>query len=658
MESKTINEIGQLISNYYKEKIEEKIELPRKKKVITKTIEVDEPIHSTEKVIEKNYKPGLITMIMGAVVSLIILAFSGVFAIVVFILAITVGGVLIFINKKEIEVDKVTIKKVHKEVEEEILEPVEYEFRKEPNKYSVKSIKRINLSFYLVKIDGKTLIVPNSWAVKPDSYKYPTIEKFREFKKNDAEIEEQTENIPSLLTGETEEQNIKEETIYGKKVKLRGYEKDLNNYFENTEFWFSNKKKTKFEIPLFYNSNIVEYYKESKENWSNSHAESLLTLIYSEQGIELDDYLINWEDQWVSRMLLTNKIRINSLQNEMSPELLELGQLSQYTSFNFYCPSCNLEIQKDLLSRDYSVQGDSEPAEIHFSKNTRCKFNPVKNIWVCNSCGQSIKQPIPVHKSLDELIMPIYDKLMEENKVEREKHHSEMRKREIEMRYKMKEELEKIYFDHISGIFELQSSMDKMSAEIGGESEAIYYLEKISKEQKELESKIIDNIIRENIEMNKRIKEREVLVEKRLSEYTKAELKSYGKEMDVLSKAKRIEDEKKHAEIHGTLQQINETNKQGFANVVDAQKETTAAVHETTSAVKENTQVTKEGFEETNKNLKRGNAIQMAMARKQGVNLNDNGPFRILKNASNSMTDAWGTVTGKSTVEKEEAKLN
>jgi len=667
-----LDEIGRLILKYYSEPIKEKYELPREKRIITKTIEVEEPVLKNITTSVLNPIPGIAIIIVSVIAGIVLFNINFNEAIFLSLFGI-IGGVaaLIFIKKKK-TVGVTVSEKVKKTVEEEVELPPEYAYKDIPQKYSINSIGKINLKFYLSNIRGGNLIIPESDSVSKREFKFPTLNKYKAFKKEDSLIEDQTESIPFVLDGEAEEQPLDIETTYGKKVILRGYEKNLNAYFQNTEDVFSNIKKNKIEIPIIQDEKLSKYLVKSDNQFGFGIADYFSSLINSEQGYELEDFMTSWIEQWTSRMLLMNRVRINSLQNEVSPEFLELGQISQYTSFNFYCPDCNKEIQNDLLSRDYSIHADSTPNEIYFSKNTRCKFNPVKNTWKCPLCNNSFKQPIPIHKVMDEIFLPLYDNLMEENKVEREKHHSEMRKKEIEMSYKMKEELEKIYFEHISGIFELQSNMDTMQAEVEGESEAIYYMEDIARKQKDIHSNVINNILVENREMNRQVKEQAERVTKQMEDFKNAELNKYDEEMNVLSEAKRIEDERRHSETTGLLNDINKTTKQGFENVVSEQQKTTSAVQEntqavqeTTIAVNENTEIakdlrdaTKKGFDESNKKLAKGNAIHMARAKKDGDNLRDEAGWRIDKRLSHAGSDLVGALSGRSLVDTELAKDN
>ena len=664
-----LDKISKFILDYYKYPIKEKFELPRKKKTITKKITVDKPVEKEVVTSSINPIPGIGIIILGIIIGTILFPNNQLISIIVFSLSIVGGGIAFFLIKKKKTIKKTVTEKAEKEIEEEIELPVEYDYRTIPQKYSIKSIGRVNLKFHLARIKGNNLIIPDSDVVFKNKFKYPTIEKLKSFKKEDAEIEDQTESIPYVLDGNSEEQPLDIDTTYGKKVILRGYEKNLNRYFQNTEDTFSKIKKSKFEIPIIQDNDILKYFVKYKTKQDLLYSDEINSLIHSEQGIELEEFMEMWKEQWTSRMQLMNKVRINSLQNEVSPEFFELGQLSQYTSFNFYCPDCNEEIQKDILSRDYSVQGDSPDNEIYFSKNTKCKFDPAGNLWICPVCGNAFRQPIPIHKVMDEIFMPVYDNLMEENKVVREKHHSETRKREIEMRYKMKEELEKIFFDHITGIFELQSSMDKMQVEIEGESEAIVYMEDVSRKQKDIHSDVINNILRENTEIKRDIAIQTERVTRQMEDFKNAEMNDYAKEMDVLSRAKRIEDERRHQQIHGTLQNIDssvkentEVSRKGFENVTSAVNENTEVSREgfknVTSAVNENTEVTRKGFKKSNKYQKRNNAIHIAMAKKQGIELRDESWFRIDKKLSYLASDFTGAVTGRSIIDTEVAKEN
>ena len=306
---------------------------------------------------------------------------------------------------------------------------------------------------------------------------------------------------------------------------------------------------------------------------------------------------------------------------------------------------------------------------------------------------------------MDELFIPVYDNLMEENKIEREKHHSETRKKEAELRFKIKEELEKVYSNHITGLFELQENLDKLNAEIVGESEAINYLEKTASLYKQIQSNVISSIMIENEETNNRVYEYTIEVRNQLREITNTELKDYDENMTHLSKAKQIEDERKEkvlletlsngfAKVTDAVNENTEVSRRGFENVTNAVNENTEvsrqgfenvtnavnkntnvtrkglenvnqSIRENTDVARENyeattkqTQILQDGFSETNKQLKRNNGTQIAMAKKQGIDLRDNPGWRIDKTIKHGLTDLKGAISGKSSIEIETAKEN
>ncbi len=665
-----IKELGFVLKKSYAEPKKEKYLIPGKTIKKQKTVIVTELVTKEVETTEKNMVPGIIVSIASAIIAVVVYRFgNSITPIFIAGIGITVGVILIFTLKKKIKNMITEEFEVEKTIEEDVKLPDEYGIREIPNKYRIKSIGKTAINFSISSSNGNKLLLCEDDGAPLVKHALPGIHKMKKFKKDVAKMEDRMNNIPYILEGDVEVKDITEETTYGQTVKLRGLEKDLSNFFNYVEETYQNIKHIPVNLPIIQDESLTQFFQKSEKDTNDGYADEFTALMNSDEGYDFEDYTKNLLLFWSEHIRLLNTIRINSLKNEISPEFYNLGQISQYTSFNFYCPDCNKELQDDILNRDYSVQNDSSDEEVYFSKNTRCKYNPIENLWVCPVCENSYVQPIPIHKTMDEVLLPVYDSLMEEHKVEREKHHSEMRKKEIEFRNEMKKEIERIIYDNTTDMMKLEEDMNRLCAEVDGESDAIKYMQKVATQYKEIQSSVIDNIIQENINVNREISEKTVRVLEELDSFKNEKMAVYEQKMKGLSKAKRVEDERRHSEYISTINN-------GFDRTVAAQQETRASINENTEAtregfnqtvaaqqetrasINENTEAAREGFKESHKLQTRNNAVQIAMAKKQGVNLRDHAWTRLDKHAKYFVDDMVSLVSGHDSIEAEVQKEN
>ena len=261
----------------------------------------------------------------------------------------------------------------------------------------------------------------------------------------------------------------------------------------------------------------------------------------------------------------------------------------------------------------------------------------------------------------------------------REKDYSEVRKKEIEFRNEMKKELEKMYFDNLNGILTLKDEMDRFKAEIDGETEAIKFINEVFSNYKNLQSKLIDEIE----ESNRRIKEEiRVRTEKILSEVDKVkdrEMSILNRELTELSKAKRMDDERRdavqrnicaaHLETNSILNnkfnELIETNRTGFGEVTKSighlEETNRQGFQSVRSGIDNLEKTTKSGFDKSimvgqgiQKELRFNNAMKAASNRAQGIDPYDDSsllrPVRSIKRGINQLS---GKLSGKSSTEIE-----
>lgn len=540
------------------------------------------------------------------------------------------------------------------------------------------SIKRMGigtLDFAVSEVNGTRYLSGIDFSKSTQNFQYPYLEKEKEFTSEFSVLEKELEQTPYVLNGEKESFDATDDDGQKLDVLLSGLEKDIMNHFIDTDFIFMNTKSKKVNSTLFNATTLKSYLIKSdiKEIEIDEFLKNLA------DGIEFDNTCRQWLSQWPKWNKTLQDSRFNSVTEQVIPEFTQFSNLTHYSSFNFYCPTCNKEIEEELMERDYSVHSSADLAPQRFSSNTRCHYLLGLNAWECPMCEKVTLNPIPLHKTLDDILFPVYDSLMEENKTEREKDYSDVRKKEIHYKNEMKKELEKMYFDNLNGILELKDSMEKMHAEIDGESEAIQFINESIAKYKKLQSEIIDSIESSNEEMKMRIQATAQKILADVDRVKDREMELLNKELTELSKAKRLDDERRDSiqrDILAANQEQNQILHEGFDKVtasVDRVNETTqkgmdniaGKVSELNETTKQGNEITKKGFEEQLKSSKNvenqvkiNNAMQVARNRKMGVDtFDDNGVLRPGRAISRFATNLGGKLTGKSTAEIDRKKL-
>ena len=614
------------VASYYLEPAKEKVALPRKKIKQKKTIEVEEEETITYPIETHNRAPGVALIIIGVVV-LIWLTMQ--IQVIGFLIgaAIIATGISLVNKVKDTETKTDTItKKVPRVIEEEVLEPQKYEYKNIPNRYKVNRIGVMSLHYSVVRIkDNKVLLFEEGEAQQ--TFRFPVLKDAIGFVKSFQEHEELLRKIPEILHGEKDHYPAETYSEYGKTVPLRGYEKKLADYLLYVGDALQNKEMRHFNICITNNKHIIQELKQTVINDEHPGAGEINNVLNSDNGEILDEVLNNWQNAVPQNVDYVNDVRLHSLDGKLSTEFLKLGQTSKYSSFNFYCPQCNRELVESLINRDYSVQNTESFESVYFSNNTRCRFIPDWNdsqgqvIWECPVCNERTTQPIPLHKTLDETILPVYDKLMEEHKVIRDKKYSETKNKELDIRKEYKSKIDQVKYDNLNQVMALEDEMEKMKAEISGQKEAITYMNQVAKEFRNISSDLLSRIQDDTSIIENRVKERSDQVVASLQLYTENKLQEYSNAMDDLSHAKRIDDERREAIMRNTVNALHEV-RQSVEDNTQVTKDTGERVKR---AVDENTQTTKRGADEIvksnreNKEMLRKNfALNAAVYKQQG----------------------------------------
>ena len=555
-------------------------------------------------------------------------------------------------KKKVIKKRKEKKKKVIPQFKEEVI----------PGEWSIKRMGTGALQFGVAKVNEAQFLTGINFSNTIQKFKYPIIKKEKGFMESFKNMENQLENIPFVLNGEKE--SFEAIDLYGKRIKvlLSGIEKDIMNHFIDTAYFFVNSKNKEVPATLLKRLLLKNYLKKTGK-YFELYEDEFLSII--NDGYELDDACSDWLNKWPEWNKTLQDIRYDSVTEQVIPEFSKFSNLTHYSSFNFYCPDCNKEMSEELMNRNYSVHNSEDLSPQRFSKDTRCHFLLESNAWQCPMCEKITLNPIPLHKSLDEILLPVYDNLMEENKTEREKDYSDVRKKEIHYKNEMNKELEKMFFDNLNSILDLKDNMEKMHAEIDGESEAIQFINESVAKYKKLQSEIINSIEKSNEELKMRIQATAQKILADVDRIKDREMEMLNRELNDLSKAKRLEDEQRDSIQQQTLSanlKQNQILDSKFSELISTNKEGLGQVSEGISKLEE---TNRKGFENTvnaSKDIKKAiglnNAMQAARNEKIGINPYDHSSIlRPGRSVKQSFIEIGHKITGKSSIESHESKL-
>lgn len=669
-----------LVAKFYHSEKTKIITIPPQKENVTKTITEEIPKQKTE-YLDKG--PTIYSFVAWGV-AFILFALALTFNFMTGILFATALALIgFFLFKKSRKIEK-KVKHYSEFVDKEITEEKVIEGKtieeKIPNSERILVIRKLYIPFEAVRFatDDSIVVSGPKEIIKPIKIEFPTINKFEEYYKENSEMSEMTKNVPYVLNGDVKKYKVAKKSSYGEEILLRGFEKELQEKFIKTSKLFNDTYNVNFTIPIVNNKILIKYLKKLSANSSvnASKLKMLSDYINSREGIELEQSAKKWLKEWDKNQNILHYSRFDSLNNKVSNICFDLGDILNYSAFNFYCPECNSDKANELLERDYSVQSDNISEPIYFPQSTRCLFNTETNLWKCKTCEHEFEKPIPLHKCYDEILIQAYDRLMDENKNQRLKAHNDTRNKEVKYMNDMETEIEKLSYENLSVIYSLTDEMEKMKAEIMGENEAINSLNEVSRQYRIKQNNVIKNINDYCHKVNNEIAEQTKKVLEKVNNLKENEMKKLDEELTQLSKAKRKDDEARdmiQKQILGANVAHMEIARRGFNKLDERLQETNQIAkdgfNKLDSSIQQGNEIAKDGFSDVTKavnegtknmadKIHKGNSIQAAIAKKEGINLHDESFLKAHKILSKAFVGVTGKLLGKSSVEIEGDKLN
>ena len=334
----------------------------------------------------------------------------------------------------------------------------------------------------------------------------------------------------------------------------------------------------------FLNKNISEFTSvENPANLPSTEGKEINVQMPTGNDIihELLNKLESANDN-LKKILLTNDKDFGSLQNEFIRHRNMLTAFSLRSFIYAFCPSCHSDFTTAEDLSDYT-----------FRINSVCKYDKVKETWVCKMCSEKTDLPIAIPKLYHDVILPTGRYLLEENRVERLKIYHDIDNQLTKFEQDFRKEMSEIKSQGDVIIENIENHVMVLNSEIEFGQEHLqslkYLLQQNQQELKRKSDAFADAINQIKVEIMKS---------------TQKEMQEYSEKMEALNqRASQV-----FSQASKEAQRI-ENQQMAYLR---AQKE---AQEKQLEIDKEQLQVSKEQSED----LKAQRAISEAIAAKQGV---------------------------------------
>lgn len=159
--------------------------------------------------------------------------------------------------------------------------------------------------------------------------------------------------------------------------------------------------------------------------------------------------------------------------------LFNFSQMLEKSNFNHYCPSCNEDAIQTLEKFEYWYDGETDH-RVSFDSNTKMKLTDVGSaIWTCPQCSSNTDDPYPRHKLEDELFIPVYDKLYEENYLERLKVYRSIADQKRQYGVDAEKTLHEFVRESTSQVNQIKSKVRSITAEIRADQSSVEEMNKM-----------------------------------------------------------------------------------------------------------------------------------------------------------------------------------
>ncbi len=374
-------------------------------------------------------------------------------------------------------------------------------------KTQINKLDLIYLPISQMEFQNGSILVDRSGVINPTNFNFSNLDA-EDISLVDSSLKsmtKQTCEMPYVLSSgksidlknnnpEYNKENIK---LYSEEVNLIDINKSIENAFERTNTYNLQLKAYKYN-PNFFKAlslispdnpnNTLEESKESEIIKGLNQINGIIDLYNDEK-----EALVDIDDLCLEVLQLQEKIvpRIDyavhsSLNQVVFPSTFKFVDVIEQASYNYYCPSCNAELLEQIEKNDYSHDGEADK-RIFFPSNTRMEIADIStNMWRCPLCEKETSQPYPKHKFEDELFTLVYDKLYEENYLERLKVYNHINDEKRKYAEKSEELFHQVIRESRSKVDTIKSKIRTVHSDIVSDEMAIRELQALMVKYKKI----------------------------------------------------------------------------------------------------------------------------------------------------------------------------
>lgn len=558
-----------------------------------------------------------------------------------------------------------------------------------PNEERVTSIGMVRFHFEAVKLGSGTVLLDGSGLLEAPEFILPVLPRWAEIEEATRSLDATIEQLPALLTGERRIVSPEVDTSFREGVPLVGEEHRVHELLQRLGSLFREETIERFRPNLVPSKHpavslleVCDPAGDSKDP-ANASFRSLAEAIDREEADGREAKMLDFLSRWDENQAVLAAVRHESLDGNVAPNMLALGLASHYSSFNFYCPLCHEEVARSMLQRDYSLFAQEETKPVYFSRNSRCVYEPETREWRCRTCGATVpaNRLIAIHKILDDVLYPAYDRLMEENRVKRLEMDGKTRDHAMAYENQRSQERDAIAMGYTRDRGTIQSNIGMMQAEIVGQRQAIEAIVAIMGAYRMEQTTAMRDIGERCQTIQREIADTASRRREAADAGFEKVLQSYGSGMETLGKAKRqeevIRDQIQRQILAATvITAVNAADiARNTADIAVSGRETASHAADiaqssrrtasNTDRIADSTRVTaanttrmvsqldridsgvRAGFGAVVRGIEEGNAISTAIAAQQGIDLNEYAWYRVDKNIPKLVGEVQSDLLGE-----------
>jgi len=362
-------------------------------------------------------------------------------------------------------------------------------------KVKIKKIGTVFLPISIYPFKNKTIVVDRSGILPSTNFNYPylsseNIENANNIYKNLKILS--TRLTPVLNIDNQKQLKLSNNRVYRQPLKIYGQELTLITFLEKLLEIIKSAKVNRVDQSFIHSGiNLIPALRKIALNNNNGliienvlkkdikneidRIKGVLVGRHSENGEINIDKIVESILKFLSYMVPRYHWSIShSIKDVEAKNLFNFMNYISFNSFNFYCPQCNKELLKQLHMRNSQFTGKTEEIPINFPPTTKMRLIDVENnTWECPLCKHKTDQPISIHRIDDELFRKVYDKLYEENKINRLKIYYDIMNQKRSYIEKAENQFRTIIRENRAKKDKIKSKIRSLSAEVRADSESI-----------------------------------------------------------------------------------------------------------------------------------------------------------------------------------------